>query len=261
MKDCARWLVVTSRRPVLISALISHVRTTRMKRKEEATANTLKVVYLTLGNKSYPLSSDGEDDDTIEMAVQRVIEETGKKELRKERAGFYILKKVATSTKISDLHEQFEAGYSIYAPASTIPLEGDQEETTSDKRRRGEKGEVIKIQTMIVGNGKGNEQFSYSGIKHALDKVLTINQVFGNGIAQNNGESITIHDWIDKKISSDDQVSRESFLKEFELKIQELNPEEQQKFRDIFNDVLYYQSSKDTGFILEEYVMRMCYFF
>lgn len=244
-----------------------------MKRSKENNGKAGKAIYLTLGKKSHPVQ---DDDETVGKAVQRVIEDLEKKQKQKtgksrnERAGYYIFKEVPATTKISNLRSQFNGGYHIYAPISTTIslLESDddqdhEESTSSKKRRRKGGGEVFKINQMIVGNGNVSDgnQFSYGGIKHALDKVFNINQVFGNGIALNNGESIMMNDWIDKKISSDDLVSRESLLEEFESKIQEMEPCEQQKYRDIFSDVLYYQSSKDNAFILEEYVIIMCYFY
>lgn len=114
-------------------------------------------------------------------------------------------------------------------------------------------------------------------VKEALQRCITINQVNGIGIAQNNGISAAINcinDWVDEKVSSSSTPlreinvqSREKFLKEFsdELlkKVDEIVKQypsaDRSTLNNVISDSLYWLSKKADGsiFALEQYVVLL----
>lgn len=137
------------------------------------------------------------------------------------------------------------------------------------------KGSNIKISKLLIGKEGENSNMAnnlYLRMKNALEAVFNINQVFGNGIAQNSGFSIamnSINKWLDEKSESCPEPNmnlQNSYEKLLEIKeelmnkvekIFSKNPEiDKALFQHTIDDALYYQSSKDDHFVSKEYVIR-----
>lgn len=76
--------------------------------------STVRVAFTT-GSKYHIVNQDDVAGKTVGQAVQQVVDTI--ENVKSEREGFYLFKKIDSSTAISSLIPEFDSGYSIFAPA------------------------------------------------------------------------------------------------------------------------------------------------